>query len=166
MTYADSRLVDNTVRASIDEKVVGQCPTLHTEDRSKNGAPEPVLVPEVEHSRRSQACLRLNDLDMPRTIFSVANHGSQNSGSQITRRVDRVSRLHAERNTDHEDSQADYEGDEPCGWRDVFSVSSSENGDYKHGRAQKLTIVIVSNNALQDLHNLLTSEKKQPAELM
>jgi len=136
----------------------------------------PKIDPRMGHQSQYW-CLKLNTegksqaffyngLHIPRTFFSIANHSSQNSGSQITRRVDGISRLHAERDTDPEEGQADYEGDEPCGRSDVFLVSGSENGNDKHGRAQKLPIIVVFNNALLDLHDLLTSEKKQPTELM
>ena len=99
-------------------------------------------MPEGERCEDIRPAHALTGYHMSRTMISVANHGSQDSGAEVTRGVNGVSRLQTERDTNSEERKEKYEWNKPSRWSDILLVSGSENANYKYGSAQKLTTVL------------------------
>ena len=134
------RSVDEGLITGEDERVVQEDAELTTDNGRQNGAPDPVLT-EGSGLGQSQGTGNVKGYVLSeREHLSAVDHRGEQARTEVTSRVDGVTGLHTEGDTDHQDEQEDGERDE-TGWRGtVASIRQSANANEEHHRAEELII--------------------------
>ena len=96
-----------------DKKVIEPCPQDSTYERTGNRHPEPVITGSKDFATPSPHC-------------------REQSGSQIARGIDRVSRIETKRSPNRHDKQANEKRAEICSWRQIPRVCQRADDEKKN----------------------------------
>lgn len=122
--HQNARLVRNTFRTPVKHNIVEERSHHHAKNWTKDRAPEPVLVSEVED------------------CATIPYHSGKDTGTQVTSRIKGCSSIHAESRTDTKNCKKYSNRNNARRRRSIFFIREHKNSGDEHGRPNKLHRVV------------------------